>query len=128
MPAVQTEEAVRQDKLLRNVLLISGISGAAAQPLGSLIPFLRSSYGLSYELSGLLLSANSLGNLLGILLSGFLPALLGRRRTILTTGIWMAVAYLIFTRFTALLPPGLSSPPCCWWPSPPGGLRVAGGS
>ncbi len=97
MPAVQTEEAVRQDKLLRNVLLIFGISGAAAQPLGSLIPFLRSSYGLSYELSGLLLSANSLGNLLGILLSGFLPALLGRRRTILTTGIWMAVAYLIFT-------------------------------
>lgn len=97
MPTLQNEETARQDRLLRNVLLIFGISGAAAQPLGSLIPFLRSSYGLSYEFSGILLSVNSLGNLLGILLSGFLPALLGRRKTILTIGTWMAVAYLIFT-------------------------------
>lgn len=90
------EQARREDVLLRNVLFTFFASGAAAQPLGSFIPFLRDAYGLGYDVSGALLSAQSAGNLLAVLAAGLLPVYLGRRRTVLLTGVWMAVAYLIF--------------------------------
>lgn len=86
----------QQNRLLRNVLFAFFVSGAASQPLGSFIPFLREQYGFSYDLSGILLSCQSTGNLISVLLAGFLPIYLGRRRAILTTSVWMAVAYLIF--------------------------------
>ena len=102
MPTLQNEETARQDKLLRNVLFTFFVTGAACQPIGSLVPFLRSAYGFSYDFSGLLLSAQSFGNLTAVALSGFLPTLLGRRRSILATAVWIAVAYLLFTAGTGL--------------------------
>ena len=93
----------QQNRLLRNVLFTFFVSGAASQPLGSFIPFLREQYGFSCDLSGVLLSCQSTGNLISVLLAGFLPIYLGRRRAILTTSVWMAVAYLIFAS-------GLGSP------------------
>ena len=86
----------QQNRLLRNVLFAFFVSGAASQPLGSFIPFLREQYGFSYDLSGVLLSCQSTGNLISVLLAGFLPIYLGRRRAILATSVWMAAAYLIF--------------------------------
>lgn len=82
--------------LLRNVVIAFFVSGAASQPLGSFIPFLRESYGFSYDLSGVLLSCQSFGNFLSILAMGFLPVLFGRRRSIFITGVWMPIAFLIF--------------------------------
>ena len=90
-------EEKRQDRLLYCVLFTFFVSGAASQPLGSFIPFLRETYGFSYDLSGVLLSCQSVGNLTAVLLAGFLPLWLGRRRAILSTAVWMLVAYLIFT-------------------------------
>ena len=90
----QTER--EQGRLLRCVLFAFFASAACAQPLGSFMPFLRSSYGLSYDFSGVLLSCQSVGNLTAVLLAGILPAYLGRRRAVLLTGVWMAVGYLIF--------------------------------
>ena len=89
-------EKKRQDALLHATLFAFFVSGAASQPLGSFIPFLRETYGFSYDLSGVLLSCQSVGNLASILLTGFLPYAIGRRRSILLTSVWMAVAYLIF--------------------------------
>ncbi len=86
----------RQNQLLYCVLFTFFVSGAASQPLGSFIPFLRETYGFSYDLSGMLLSCQSAGNLLSVLLAGFLPLWLGRRRAILVTAVWMTVAYLVF--------------------------------
>jgi len=86
----------RQDKLLYAVLFTFFVSGAASQPLGSFIPFLREAYGFSYDLSGVLLSCQSVGNLAAVLLAGFLPLWLGRRRAVLITAVWMMAAYLIF--------------------------------
>lgn len=86
----------QQNLLLRCVLFTFFASGAASQPLGSFIPFLRETYGFSYDLSGILLSCQSIGNLAAVLIAGILPSLLGRRRSILVTAVWMAVAYLIF--------------------------------
>ena len=69
---------------------------AATQPLGSFIPFLRESYGLSYNLSGVLLSCQSAGNLIAVMLVGILPLWIGRRRAVLATAVWMLAAHLIF--------------------------------
>ncbi len=90
-----TEQFDRK-KMLRCVLFTFFVSGCASQPLGSFIPFLRDAYGFSYDLSGALLSCQSVGNLITILLTGFLPYYIGRRRTVLCTSVWMAAAYLIF--------------------------------
>ena len=92
----QASEQRRENQLLYCVLFAFFVSGAASQPLGSFIPFLRDTYGLSYDLSGVLLSCQSVGNLLAVLLAGFLPLWLGRRRAVLLTAVWMTVAYLIF--------------------------------
>lgn len=92
-----------EDRLLRNVLITFFIGGACAQPLGSFIPFLRQAHGLSYDFSGYLLSAQSVGNVVAVLLSGFLPAYIGRRRTILATAFWMVPGLAVLTG-------GLSAP------------------
>ena len=94
---IEETEQKRQDRLLRNVLFTFFVSGAASQSLGALLPVMRESYGFSYDFQGLLLSCQSVGNLAAVLLTGFLPAYLGRRRTILSTAGWMAAGYLIFT-------------------------------
>ncbi|MCH5286628.1 MAG: MFS transporter [Christensenellaceae bacterium] len=86
----------QQNRLLGCVLFTFFASGAASQPLGSFIPFLRQTYGFSYDLSGILLSCQSIGNLAAVFIAGILPSLLGRRRSILATAVWMAVGYLIF--------------------------------
>ena len=85
-----------QDRFLSCVLFAFFVSGAASQPLGSFIPFLRTAYGFSYDLSGILLSCQSVGNMISVLIAGILPSLLGRRRSILATAVWMAVGYMIF--------------------------------
>ena len=85
-----------QNTLLRCVLFTFFASGAACQPLGSFIPFIRDAYGFSYDLSGVLLSCQSLGNLFAVLLTGFLPLYIGRRKSILTTSVWLVVGYAIF--------------------------------
>ena len=94
--STQATAEKRQNQLLYCVLFAFFVSGAASQPLGSFIPFLRETYGFSYDLSGVLLSCQSVGNLISVLIAGFLPLWLGRRRAILLTAVWMTVAYLIF--------------------------------
>ena len=86
-----------ENKLVLGTMFAFGVSGAGSLALGSLIPFLRDTYGLSYDFAGMLVSLQSVGNLAAIGLMGFLPAFLGRRKSVIVTSIWMAVAYLIFT-------------------------------
>lgn len=85
------------NRLMAATMFVYFVSGAAATPLGSLMPFFRQTYGLSYDFSGMLLSLQSTGNIVAILLVGILPAYLGRRKTVLTTAGWMLAAYAIFT-------------------------------
>lgn len=90
-------EKKNENRLLAGTLFAFGVSGAGSLALGSLIPFLRQTYDLSYDFAGMLLSLQSVGNLCAIGLMGFLPAFLGRRKSVLLTAMWMAVAYLVFT-------------------------------
>ena len=93
----QINSAVDENRLMVGTLFAFFVSGAASLALGSLIPFLRETYQLSYDFAGMLLSLQSVGNLAAILLMGYLPALLGRRKSVLLTAVWMAAAYLTFT-------------------------------
>lgn len=83
--------------MIAGTMLAFGVSGAGCLALGSLVPFLRSSFGLSYDTAGMLVSLQSVGNLCAIGLMGFLPTFFGRRKSVLMTSVWMAAAYLLFT-------------------------------
>lgn len=87
----------RENKLVAGSMFAFMVSGACSLALGSLIPFLRDSYGLRYDFAGMLVSLQSVGNLVAIGLMGFLPSFVGRRKSVLITSVWMAVAYLLFT-------------------------------
>ena len=86
-----------ENKLVSATMFSFDVSGACCLALGSLIPFLRETYGLSYDFAGMLVSLQSIGNLAAIGLMGILPVFLGRRRSVLITSIWMSAAYLLFT-------------------------------
>lgn len=102
MKTTQTEK--QENRLLYCTLFAFFTSGACVQPLGSFLPFLREAYGLSYDLSGILLSLQSVGNLISVLCGGFLAVALGRRRGVITTAVWMAVAYAILASGVGSVP------------------------
>ena len=87
----------KENRLIAGTMFAFMVSGATSLALGSLIPFLRSTYNLSYEFAGMLVSLQSVGNLISVILMGFLPVFLGRRQSVLIMAVWMAVAYLMFT-------------------------------
>ena len=58
-------------------------SGLVSLMLGSAMPDLKRSWGLSDSFSGVLLSAHSIGNLVAGFVSGIVPFWLGRRRSIM---------------------------------------------
>lgn len=72
-------------------------SGMMSIILGALLPFLRSEGGLSYTLSGFLLSAHQIGNLGAVLLAGFLPYAIGRKRATLIMGAGIVAGMLLMT-------------------------------
>ena len=94
---VALQENHNENRLIAGTMFAFMVSGAGSLALGSLIPFLREAYQLSYDFAGMLVSAQSVGNLIAIGLMGFMPAFLGRRKSILITSFWMAVAYMLFT-------------------------------
>lgn len=57
------------------------VNGAIAISPGTLMPYLRQSYGFTYALSGTLISLHAVGNLIASFLAGVLPFKLGRRRS-----------------------------------------------
>ena len=93
----QVNEIKTENRLIAGTMFAFMVSGACSMALGSLIPFLRDTYNLSYDFAGMLVSLQSVGNLVSIGLMGFLPTFVGRRKSVLVTALWMAAAYLLFT-------------------------------
>lgn len=89
-----------KNQTLCECYLAFALSGMGSLLISSLLPTLRETYTLSYAFSGLLLSAQPIGNLLSIFLAGVLPSYIGRRRTVLLLTCWMPLAYALFS-FTA---------------------------
>ena len=85
--------------LLYRIYTIFFVSGAMTTVLGAVLPSLSSEYGLSYGVSGMLLSAHQIGNLFAVFIAGILPYAIGRRwsTAILTSGIVLGLLLMTVT-------------------------------
>ena len=93
----QHTTAKQENALMRATLFVFFVSGASSVLMGNLMPFLRETYHISYTQAGLLLSLPSWGNIASIFITGYLPSYIGRRKTVLLTAVWMAVAFTLIT-------------------------------
>ena len=87
----------QENRLIASTLFVFFVSGAASMLMGNLMPFLREIYHINYARAGFLLSLPSWGNLASVFLTGYLPTYIGRRKTVLLTSVWMALAFCIIT-------------------------------
>ena len=87
----------QENRLIVSTLFVFFVSGAASMLMGNLMPFLRETYDISYARAGFLLSLPSWGNLASVCLTGYLPTYIGRRKTVLLTSVWMALAFILVT-------------------------------
>ena len=80
-------------------------SGMVSLMLGSAMPDLKRSWGLSDSFSGVLLSAHSIGNMVAGFVSGIVPFWLGRRRSIalLASLAFLGMALMAVTGIPGLL-------------------------
>lgn len=85
----------QENRLIVSTLFVFFVSGAASMLMGNLMPFLRETYDISYARAGFLLSLPSWGNLASVFLTGYLPTYIGRRKTVLLTSVWMALAFIL---------------------------------
>ena len=93
----QQTTAKQENALMRATLFVFFVSGASSVLMGNLMPFLREAYDISYTQAGFLLSLPSWGNIASIFITGYLPSYIGRRKTVLLTAVWMAVAFTLIT-------------------------------
>ncbi len=71
------------------------INGMLALSIGSLLPFIRDARGLDYDFCGFIVSLHSVGNLIASFAGGMLPALIGRKKSILIFESFFSMAYLL---------------------------------
>ena len=93
----QQTTAKQENALMRATLFVFFVSGASSVLMGNLMPFLRDAYNINYTQAGFLLSLPSWGNIASIFITGYLPSYIGRRKTVLLTAVWMAVAFTLIT-------------------------------
>lgn len=74
-------------------------SGIMCTLVGAILPFMKAEYGMSYVLGGSVLSAHQIGNLFAVLFAGFLPYLIGRKRSTIILGSSLVIGFvlMIFT-------------------------------
>ncbi len=106
----------KDEKFIMNaVFYVFFVNGIFAMVMGSLLPLISQEYGLSDTVSGALISAHSVGNLIAGFVAGVLPAYLGRKRSIIVLSSFVTVGFLIMVTtgstlllLTAFLFTGLS--------------------
>lgn len=73
------------------------VSGLVAIILGALLPVLQTEGNLTYTQSGALFSFHQAGNLCAVVLSSFLPYLIGKKNATLIFGIGITIGMLVMT-------------------------------
>ena len=86
--------------LLLKTYFIFLASGAVSTLTGAILPDMQAEYNLSYSLRGLLLSFQQCGNLSAMLLAGFLPYMIGRKKCTLILSSAIVVGILMFILFS----------------------------
>ncbi|MEG0742860.1 MAG: MFS transporter [Clostridia bacterium] len=70
-------------------------NGSLALMMGSAMPDLKLAYGLSDTMSGIFLSAHSIGNLVAGFISGLIPLYLGRKRSVMLLSALAFIGFLM---------------------------------
>lgn len=86
---------VKEKKQLYFTYLAFMLNGVLALSIGSLLPFIRESRGLNYAFAGMIVSLHSVGNLFSGFAAGALPAVIGRKKSILLFNACFALAYVL---------------------------------
>lgn len=81
------------------------INGLLVLMTGSILTYLMTDYNLTYNQVGLLVSAQAIGNLTAVLLSGVIVNLLGRKKALMAIGVLFAIGFggIICTSSSILL-------------------------
>lgn len=87
----------RDPQLLGVIFFAFFVNGMMSTMLGALLPFMTSEYNLSYTLGGVAISAHQLGNLFACFISGFLPYVLGRKKTTVSLGSGLVIGSVLMT-------------------------------
>jgi FHS family glucose/mannose:H+ symporter-like MFS transporter len=86
-----------QKKIFTQTFYTFFINGSLALILGAMLPYMRETYTLGYQLAGLLISIHSVGNLISSFVGGILPNYLGRKRSILLLSSTGFIAFILMT-------------------------------
>ncbi len=73
------------------------VTGMTSTVLGAIIPNLREAYGLNYLVSGSLFTFHQAGNLCAVIMAGFLPYLIGRKKSVTILYSALAIGTLLIT-------------------------------
>ncbi len=73
------------------------MSGMMNTLIGAILPFMKEEYNMSYVLSGAVISAHQVGNFLALLISGFLPYLIGRKKSTMLLSLGFVIGFLLMT-------------------------------
>lgn len=69
--------------MIGNLFFLYLIQGIFVILIGSILPMMKEEYGLSYQVSGFLISAHSIGNMAAGLFAGLLPLTIGLKRSLM---------------------------------------------
>lgn len=83
--------------LMYTVYFAFFISGMMNTLIGAILPFMKTEYNMSYVLSGAVISAHQVGNFFALLISGFLPYLVGRKKSTLMLSLGFIIGFLLMT-------------------------------
>lgn len=83
--------------LMYTVYFAFFVSGMMNTLIGTILPFMKAEYNMSYVLSGAVISAHQIGNFFALLISGFLPYLIGRKKSTVLLSLGFVIGFLLMT-------------------------------
>ena len=89
--------APEKQRLILVAYFVFFVTGMTSTILGTIIPNLRDAYGLNYLVSGSLFTLHQAGNLCAVILAGFLPYLIGRKKSVLILYSALAIGTMLIT-------------------------------
>jgi fucose permease len=99
MPSLESILQVKKENvpLMDTMYFAFFTNGMMSTLIGAILPFMKTEYNMTYVLSGAVISAHQVGNFCALLIAGFLPFLIGRKRSTLTLSMGIAIGFILMT-------------------------------
>jgi len=99
MPSIAKILCVKKEDvpLMYTVYFAFFVSGMMNTLIGTILPFMKAEYNMSYVLSGAVISAHQIGNFFALLISGFLPYLIGRKKSTIMLSLGFVIGFMLMT-------------------------------